>query len=99
MSAGFRVPHEVLDAQARGVDELAGRMRVAADAGRPIDVGAYGVVGQVFAAAAVTASAVGSAAVGLLADGTSAIADGLRATRAGYAQAEGRNIGTFRGLR
>lgn len=99
MSDGFRVDDEALDAHARQVDALVGRMRVAADAGRPLDIGAYGLIGQVFAAAVAGATRNGSRSVGGLSEVVQGVADGLRAGRTEYLGVEQRLAASFGGPR
>ncbi len=97
MTDGFRVDGAALVAQAEKVDGLAGRMRLAADAGRPLDVGAYGIVGQMFAVAVAGATSDCSISVAGLAELTAGLGDELRATHADYRHVEDRNRATFGG--
>lgn len=97
MTDGFRVDGDALAAQAARADGLADRMRRAADAGRPLDVGAYGVVGQMFAVAVAGATGDSSVAVAGLAELTAGLGDELRATHADYRRVEDRNRATFGG--
>lgn len=99
MSGGFAVDHDALATHIRQVDELAARMRTAADAGAPLDLLAYGIVGQVFAQAADGATRLGSLTVGGLADLTRELGDGVRATRADYLSMERRNVTALGGAR
>lgn len=85
---GFAVDLDELDAQVRRVDAVAERVRRAAGAGRPLDLGAYGVLGQVFALAAVGAAAAGSAAVTRAAGAVADLGAGVRAARLGYLRAD-----------
>jgi hypothetical protein len=88
MSAGFRVDPDALDRSARQVDALAGRIRAAAGAGEPLALGAYGLVGQVFALAAAYAASAGSAAVAGLAERAAEHGTQLRVAAAGYRRTE-----------
>lgn len=99
MTAGFTVDVAALDAHAHDVDALAVRMRRVADAGRPLDIAAYGLIGQVFAQAAIEAARSGSAAVGGLAEHIVGLGAGVRSTAAAYADTESRSADTFRGIR
>jgi hypothetical protein len=85
---GFLVDPDALDAHARRVDALADRVRAAAARGRPLELGAYGVIGQVFALAVVSAAGSGSTAVGQLATQTAEHARRLREVAADYRRAE-----------
>jgi hypothetical protein len=85
---GFRVDPDTVDAHARRVDALADRVRAAAAAGRPLELGAYGIVGQVFALAVVSAAGSGSTAVGQLATQAAEHAQRLRGVAADYRRAE-----------
>ncbi|WP_232666229.1 type VII secretion target [Pseudonocardia sp. TRM90224] len=71
MTAGFGVDPAALVAHAADVDAIAGRVRRAAEAAAPLDQWAYGLLGQVFAAAATTAVGAGSAAI----DGVAGVAE------------------------
>lgn len=70
----------------------------AAQAGRPLDVNAYGVIGQVFAGSAARAAAAGAEAVGRLAVAADGFARDLRATRDGYRAAEQTNVDLLGGV-
>lgn len=94
--AGFEVDDAVLAGHAEQVDALSGRMRDAAGAGRPLDLTAYGIVGQVFALAAVDATAAGSASVAGLAELTREFGDGIRTVREDYLRVDRDNAATFR---
>jgi hypothetical protein len=96
---GFGVDAGALGTHAAKVDELTARMRSAAEAGRPLDIGAYGLVGQVFAAAVAGAAGNGSRTVGSLSDTARTIGDGVRATQADYLIVEERNAAVFGGPR
>jgi hypothetical protein len=96
---GFQVDGAALHAHAGQVDGLAARMRTVAAAARPLDLAAYGLVGQVFARAASAAAQAGSAVVGDLAEQAAAIADGVRATCAAYRDVEHQNVAGFGGGR
>lgn len=97
MTDGFRVDGGALEARAVEVDRLAHRMRLATDAGRPLDTGAYGIVGQMFAVAVVEATGDSSVSVAGLAELTAGLGDELRATHADYRRVEDRNRATFGG--
>ncbi len=99
MNGGFSVDLAGLDVHAQEVDKLAERMRLAAAAGRPLGLAAYGVVGQIFALAAMDATDIGSASVGRVATTAQQIGDGVRATRDAYRDVEDSAAATFRGLR
>lgn len=85
---GFRVDPDTLDTQARRADALADRVRAAAAAGRPVELGAYGLIGQVFALAVASAAGTGSTAVGQLAGQAAEHARRLREIAADYRRAE-----------
>lgn len=99
MTDGFRVNGPTLDEHARQVDRLADRMRLAAEAARPLDPGAYGIVGQMFAAAVAGATLDSSRSVAGLAELTAGLGDELRATHADYRRVEERNRASFGGPR
>lgn len=63
-------------------------MRRAADAGRPLDHLAYGLIGQAFAVTVTAAVAIGTHAVRGLGDEAAGFGDRLRATRDAYEQTE-----------
>lgn len=87
-----------LDDHIAWVDEhVAAALARAAQAGRPLDRGAYGIIGTVFAGAATQAAADASRAVGELAAAGASFADGLRATQDGYRRTEARNRGLLGG--
>jgi hypothetical protein len=96
---GFQVDGAALYAHAAQVDALAARMRRVAAAARPLDLTAYGLVGQVFALAASDAARAGSAVVGGLAEQATAMAEGVRATCAEYRDVEHQNSAGFGGGR
>lgn len=96
---GFRFDDAALSRHAQEVDALAVRLRPAADAGRPLGLAAYGVIGQVFAAAAVEATATASRSVAELAAGARALAGGVRATVRDYQEVERRVAAPFGGAR
>jgi Excreted virulence factor EspC, type VII ESX diderm len=85
---GFRVDPDAVDAQARRVDALAERVRAAAAGGRPLDLAAYGIIGQVFALAVVSAAGSGSTAVGQLGTQAAEHARRLREVAGDYRRAE-----------
>jgi len=92
---GFRVDDAALAAHAADADRLAERVRRAADAGTPLALGAYGLVGQVFAVAAVDAAAAVSRSVARLADTAHGLGDGVRTGLEGYRDAERRAANAF----
>lgn len=71
----------------------------AAQAGRPLDLDAYGWIGQVFASSAAQAAAAGAEAVGRLAVAADGFARDLRATRDGYRDAERATVDLLGGVR
>jgi hypothetical protein len=95
MTDGFEVDDVALHTHATQVDALAARMRAVAAAARPLDLGAYGQIGQVFAGAASAAARAGSLVVGSLAEQTWTIADGVRATSEAYRATERRITAGF----
>lgn len=99
VSDGFRVDDAALDAHARQVDDLAAQTQRAAEAGRPLDLMAYGLVGQVFALAAAGATDTGSVAVGTLARRIVELGAGVRASRDDYLRVERQNATSFRAPR
>ena len=92
---GFLVDDAMLASHAGEVDRLAERMRLAAQAGAPLGLHAYGLVGQVVAAAADAATQVASQSVARLADAAQGHGDGVRATVRGYLAAEQGAATTF----
>jgi hypothetical protein len=96
---GFRVDDGVLSLHAQDVDALTARLRNASAAGTPLGLAAYGVIGQVFAVAAVDAAATASASVAQLAEGGQALGDGVRAAVRDYQEAERRVAAPFGGDR
>jgi hypothetical protein len=94
---GFRFDDGPLSRHVQDVDSYTARLRTAADAGRPLGLGAYGLIGQVFAAAAVDATATASQSVAELAAGAQALGDGVRATVRDYQEAERRVAAPFHG--
>jgi hypothetical protein len=70
-------------------------MRRAAEAGRPLDHLAYGVIGQGFAVTVTAAAAIGAHAVRGLGDEAAGFGERLRVTRDSYAQAERANAVLF----
>lgn len=95
---GFRFEEGDLSRHAREVDALTARLRTAAAAGTPLDLGAYGVIGRVFAVAAVDAAATASRSVGGLADGSRGLGEGVRAAVHEYLEAERRAAAALRGI-
>jgi hypothetical protein len=95
MTDGFLVDDVALHTHATQVDALAARMRAVAGAARPLDLSAYGQIGQVFAGAASEAARAGSLVVGGLAEQAWAIADGVRATSEAYRAVERRTTTGF----
>lgn len=82
------------------VDEhVAAALDRVAHAGRPLDVDAYGLIGQVFAGSAAQAAAAGAEAVGRLAVAADGFAQDLRVTRDAYRDAERANIAVLGGVR
>jgi hypothetical protein len=82
--SGFRVDAGALAAHATDLDVLAARVRAAATASQPLDVGAYGVIGKAFAHTAAEAATTGAAAVTALAQQAEALASSVRATARAY---------------
>jgi uncharacterized protein YukE len=99
MSAGFRVDPEAMESHARTVDALAARVRRAATAGRPLDIAAYGIVGQLFAVVAAAATSSSSAAVARAADGVGSHAEQVRAAAQDYRRNDRAAAGGFVGPR
>jgi hypothetical protein len=69
-----------------------------AHAGRPLDVNAYGVIGQVFAGSAAEAAAAGSEAVGRLAAAGGGFGRDLRLTQDRYRDTERANVDLLGGV-
>jgi hypothetical protein len=92
---GFRVDDGVLSRHAQDVDALTARLHLAGDAGTPLGLAAYGVIGQVFAVAAVDATATAARSVARLAEGGQALGDGVRAAVRDYQEAERRVAAPF----
>ncbi|MGH3567018.1 MAG: type VII secretion target [Pseudonocardia sp.] len=99
MSEGMTVDLEALDGHARAVEAHAERMRQVAEAARPLDPQAYGLIGQAFATTVMGTVAGGSAAIGELARGIEDVAAGVRACRNSYENAEQRHTSAFGGPR
>ena len=99
MSEGFHVDPDALDAHARRVDRLAGQLRLAAIAGRPLGLAAYGIVGQVFALAAAAAANTGTIAVTGLAARATAQAAAVQAAGHDYRYQERSTAAGFGGPR
>jgi hypothetical protein len=95
---GFRVQTDELARLASATDDLAERIRAAADPGRPIDLASYGLVGQRFADLAATAADRSEDAIGDLAVDTGRVADELRAARVAYLDVEHVATTSFDGL-
>src|SRR3954471_17830156 len=95
MSDGVEVDDVALHGHATQVDALAARMHAVAGAARPLDLSAYGQIGQVFAGAASDAARAASLVVGSLAEQAWAIADGVRATSEAYRAVERRTATGF----
>jgi hypothetical protein len=70
-------------------------MRGVADAGRPLDHLAYGLVGQSFAVTVTAAAAIGAYAVRGLGDEAAGFAERLRVTRDAYESAERETCAMF----
>jgi hypothetical protein len=98
MMNGFRVDDSALSAHGDAVEALTARLRTAAAAGSPLGLGAYGVIGQVFAAKAVDAANTTARSVARLAEGAGMIGDGVRATTWAYREAERRAAAPFHTL-
>jgi hypothetical protein len=88
VNAGFRVDPDALDGLAARAEVMAGRLRAEAGAGPPLDLAAYGLLGRIFAVAALGAADARAAAVADLAGRADAHAGHLRAAAAGYRRAE-----------
>lgn len=88
MSGGFRVRPVELEIRSIAVGTVAGQVAGTATAGRPLDLLAYGVVGQAFALTAVHATDAGVAAVRGLRHRLRDHSELLRATAADYRRAE-----------
>lgn len=81
-----------LDGHIREVDEgVVAPMRRVVEAARPLDLGAYGLIGQAFAGTASAAVADGVQAVRDLADVGGEFGAGLRRTQHLYVEAESAN--------
>ncbi|MHA6781182.1 hypothetical protein ACVGOW_09335 [Pseudonocardia saturnea] len=81
------------------VDEhVTAALRRVAQAGRPLDLDAYGLIGQVFAGSAAQAAAAGAEAVGRLAVAADGFARDLRLTHDGYREAERANLDLLGGV-
>ncbi len=98
MSGDFQVRTEDLGDTAARTDELAARVRAAADGGRPVAPLAFGLTGQVFAGPAGQAAAQIRSGLDDLALGTGRGADGLREARDGYLDTERAAVAAFDGL-
>lgn len=96
MNDGFAVHDGELDTHIAAVDLMAEQVRAAACAVRPLDLTAYGLLGQVFAGAVADAVGAGSGVVADLAGETAALSAGVRACREEYRQAEHRIAESFR---
>ncbi|MDN5919153.1 MAG: hypothetical protein L0I76_29345 [Pseudonocardia sp.] len=97
MSDGFAVEPGALRAHAEHVAQVEVRVGAAVPGSQTLSDDAYGVVGQVFAGAAVSAMATGSAAVADLRRALVVSAGGLRAVASDYENADLRIAGTFGG--
>lgn len=97
-AGGFRVGTEDVADTAAQTDELAARVRAAAEGGRPIAPPAFGGAGQAFAGAALLAAELIGTGLDDLALGTGRGADGLRGARDGYLDAERAAVTAFDGL-
>lgn len=88
-----------LDAHIARVDDVVvGPMREAADAGRPIDLRAYGLIGSTFAATLSFAAAYASQSVGRLGDEATGIRERLVDTQGAYRRMEADNAGLIAGI-
>lgn len=99
MSDGFRVDGALLAEHVSRVDALSGRMQALAQAGRPLDLDAFGILGRVFALAAVDAAAAGAEVVGGLAGQSAALGASVRAARDAYLNVESAATSTLGGGR
>jgi hypothetical protein len=97
--AGFTVDTALLHEHATQVEALAGRMRLAAEAARPVAVDAYGQVGRLFAGAVIDGSQRAAAAVGRMADAADDHARHLYASAAGYLLADAELAELFDSIR
>ena len=88
MSTGFRVDPDVLDGLAARTGVVGGRLRAAAGAAPPLHLAAYGLLGRIFAVAAMAASEAGAATVVDLADRADTHAGQLRAAATEYRRVE-----------
>ena len=86
MSGGFRF--DGIDSHIADVAALSRRMTDVVAAAQPLDPGAYGIVGRVFAGAAQEAAGEAAVAVRCLAGTAAATVDELRRTRDAYLAAE-----------
>jgi hypothetical protein len=85
---GFHMDAAALDEHVARVDGLNARMQAVARAGRPLDLDAFGLLGRVFALAAVDAAAAGSDVVGRLAAQSAGLGESVRAARDAYLRVE-----------
>lgn len=99
MSEGLAVDLEALDEHAQAVEVHAERMRQVAEAARPLDLQAYGLIGQAFATTVMGTVAEGSAAIGELSRSIEDVAAGVRACHDSYQDAEQRHTSAFGGPR
>lgn len=99
MTDGFTVDPAFLDGHATEVDGLAEQMRRVVEAGTPLDLDAYGLIGQVFARSAAEATRSGATTVRGLHEQIIALADAVRRSSALYLEAESRSVDTLRGIR
>ena len=98
MNEGFGLDDDHLQAHARAVEDLARRMRQVVAAGRyaeQLTDEAFGLIGEVFAAAARQGMAQGLRDVSSLAETGTAMARGLDAVATCYRDAERTNSGMF----
>lgn len=96
---GFSVDTDEVAARVEMLATIAGRLREAATAGRPLGPAAYGVVGRTFADDAINAAAAAGRAVDEMAAAAEAYRAGLRATLAEIRATEERIAATFGGPR
>ncbi|MEJ3655957.1 type VII secretion target [Actinomycetes bacterium KLBMP 9759] len=96
MTGGFGVDPAALAAHAADIDVVARRVRRAAEAATPLDHWAYGLLGQVFAAAATTAVRAGSAAISGVATVAEDFGNAVRASNDAYLGSEDIAATSFR---
>lgn len=88
-----------LDAHITRVDAVVvAPMREAADAGRPLDPQAYGLIGQAFTATIASAAAYAARSVGRLGDEAAGFRERLVDTQDAYRRTEADNAGLITGI-